>query len=64
MKLKKYLEATEITIARFARSCDINENTMNTYVHEKAEPSITNAIKIEKTTHGAVTIEELALEKK
>ena len=64
MKLKEYLEATEISIARFAQSCSINENTMNTYVHEKSEPSLSNALKIEETSHGAVKLSDLVIDKK
>ena len=63
MKLHKYLKDTGISIARFARSCDINENTMNTYVHEKAEPSLKNALTIEEQSHGAITLKELILER-
>ena len=63
MKLKEYLEKTGISIARFARACDINENTMNTYVHEKAEPSLKNALKIEEMSHGAISLSELIVEK-
>lgn len=63
MNIKAYLETTGISIARFARSCDINENTMNTYVHEKAEPSLRNALRIEEQSHGAITLKELILER-
>ena len=63
MKLNKYLETTNISIARFARACDIHENTMFTYVKEKAEPSLANALKIEEASHGAITLPELILER-
>lgn len=63
MKLKKYLEAVDTSIARFAQSCGINENTMNTYVHEKSEPSLSNALKIEENSHGAVKLSDLIIKK-
>ena len=63
MKLKKYLETTGISIATFAKSCNINENTMNTYVHEKSEPSLSNAIKINETSLGAVKLSDLVIKK-
>lgn len=63
MNLKEYLNATGISIARFARACDINENTMNTYFHEKAEPSLKNALKMEDESHGAIKLNDLILER-
>lgn len=64
MKLKKYLEITGVSIAKFAKACEINENTMNTYVHEKSEPSLKNALKINEESLGVVELEDLIVSRK
>lgn len=64
MKLKKFLQTTKISIAQFAKNTGINENTLNTYVNKRCEPSVTNAIKIIAATHGSVTLEDLKLDNK
>ena len=63
MKLKKYLESTNVSIAKFSESTGINENTMSTYVHRTSEPTVTNAIKIIEATHGAVELKDLRRDK-
>lgn len=63
MNVKEYLEITGISIAKFARACDINENTMNTYFHEKAEPSLKNALRMKRETLGVIKLESLVLER-
>lgn len=61
MKLKKFLSTTNVSIATFAKACDINANTMFTYVHGTSEPTVTNAIKIIDATHGAVELKDLKI---
>lgn len=63
MTLKKFLFTTKITISNFAKSTGINENTLNTYVHRKSEPTVSNAIKIINATHGSVTLYDLTVKK-
>ena len=63
MNLKEYLSIANISVTRFAASCEIPEATMNTYVNGRSEPSVSNALKIEEKTHGAVSCEDLVLEK-
>lgn len=58
MKLSEYLDKTGVSIANFSRSCGISENTMYTYVKGTSQPSIDNALKIEKQTSGAVKVSD------
>jgi len=64
MTLKKFLETTNVSIAKFSESTGIKENTMFTYVHRTSEPTVTNAIKIIEATHGAVTLKDLTRKNK
>ena len=64
MKLKRFLKTTDVSISSFARKTGINANTMLTYVNEKSEPTVTNAIKIIDATVGAVSLKDLKVRKK
>jgi len=61
MKLKKFLQTTKISIAKFSENTGINANTLQTYVHQTSEPTVTNAIKIIESTHGAVQLKDLQI---
>lgn len=63
MTLKKFLETTKISIATFSKNTGIKETTLLTYVQQKSEPSVSNAVRIINATHGAVTLEDLKVKK-
>ena len=64
MTLKKFLQTTNISIAKFAENTGINPNTLQTYVHQTSEPTVTNAIKIIDATHGAVKLQDLKIKRR
>lgn len=59
MTLKNFLKSTKISIAKFSENTGINANTLQTYVHRTSEPTVSNAIKIIESTHGAVQLKDL-----
>ena len=63
MTLKKYLTQTKVSVAKFSQVTGINPNTLQTYVHQTSEPTVSNAIKIIEATHGSVKLKDLKIKK-
>lgn len=59
MKLKDYLFIHNISYREFEKITGILKSSLWNYVHQKQKPSLQNAQKIFKATHGAVTFEDL-----
>lgn len=63
MTLKEYLEKNGLSVTDLARALDLPHPTVLSYVNKTHEPSLTNALRIEKATMGAVKVEDLVKQK-
>lgn len=59
MTLKEYLEKNGLSVADMARALDLPHATVLSYVNRTHEPSLKNALKIERVTLGVVHSEDL-----
>jgi predicted transcriptional regulator len=59
MNLKKFIEETGITPAKFARRSDIPASTVYSLIKGATDPKLSIALKIEAATRGRVTIRDL-----
>jgi hypothetical protein len=64
MKLKDYLKKNDLRPSDLAEATDIPLPTIISYVSENHEPSLKNALKIQKATLGAIKLEDMVLERK
>lgn len=63
MKIKDWLKLNGLSVSDLAKATNIPHATLLSYSDEKHEPSLKNALKIVKATCGAITCEDLVLEK-
>jgi transcriptional regulator with XRE-family HTH domain len=59
MKLKDYLFVHNLSYGEFAKITGILKSSLWNYVQKKQKPSLQNAQKIFKATHGTVTFDDL-----
>ena len=59
MQLREYLFRNFMTLAEFARQIDYDERYMGRINRGEVKPGLPLARKIEKVTHGVVTIEDM-----
>ncbi len=62
MKLKDWLEATNISYRELAKRTGIHFTVICRYVNESRQPSLGHAITIERVSEGKVTVEEQYIE--
>ena len=63
MRISDYLEVNKISLTTFAKACEIPPTTMIGWIKNESEPTVTNALKVIQTSHGAIKLEDLRKEK-
>jgi transcriptional regulator with XRE-family HTH domain len=64
MTLKEYLELNGLTVAEMSRALGLPHATVLSYVNRTHEPSLSNALTIEKITLGVVKSSDLIKKEK
>lgn len=59
MTLKEYLEKNGLSVSDLARALELPHATVLSYVNRTHEPSLKNALKIQRITLGVVHSEDL-----
>ena len=60
MHLKDYLERNNINKNAFSRACGVSSGTLYNFLNRRRDLHISVALRIERVTHGAVTMQEMA----
>lgn len=63
MKLKDWIKVNDIKVTELEKATGIPHPTLLSYINEKHDISLKNALKIHKATLGAVSLEDMLIEK-